>query len=358
MRALRIPLMVAAALILGACHDEGLSSPDLKRVGAWDDGISVLTWNAYVGTNVDAIVEALSTGDPDVYVPVLMAQLDTLLLTDWPARAAAIADEIAARRPEAVGLQEISTFDLSAVGMGTLEFLPIFEAALADRGLNYEVAGSVLNIDAEPMPGLGLKDYDVLFVDADRVTVLSVEARNFEFNLGEFGGVEFIRGFVLARVDIEGVEYTIVSTHLESNLGPYEFDELRYAQALEIVTEIGAAERAIVMGDMNDEAGTLMHQVYLGAGFADTWAALRGNAPGFTCCHLPALTNATVDFDERIDYVFARGLGHPVAGLQGKIDILGNVPSDRIEGPEYWIWPSDHAGLAASFLVAPAEGLR
>ena len=36
------------------------------------------------------------------------------------------------------------------------------------------------------------------------------------------------------------------------------------------------------------------------------------------------------------------------AGAIAKIDRFGNVPSDRLAGPAYPIWPSDHAGLLAA----------
>ena len=357
---------LSAALLVGlvltaACTDREPTGIDLKA-DAPSRSISVMTWNVYVGTDVDAIIAALATEDPAIYMPVLMAQLDTLFLTDFPARAQAIADEIAKRRPHAVGLQEISTFDLLAVGLPTLKFLPILQAALAERDLNYVVAGQVLNIEAEPLSGLGLQDFDVLLVDADRVSVVDVEARTFAHNLvdviGPVGGIVLRRGFVKAQVDIDGDTYTIVSTHPEPDLAGLDLSELRAAQAMEIVAEVGDAVPAIVMGDLNDDPGTLMYQVFAAAGFIDAWAELRPGAIGFTCCHLSSLSNrnAVGYFDERIDYVLVRGIGHPIAGLQGRIDILGNVPADRVNGPAYRIWPSDHAGLAVSLIDPPARG--
>jgi hypothetical protein len=346
-----------------ACTDREPTGLEFKA-HAPTHSISVMTWNVYVGTDVDAILLALADTDPDNDLPTLLAQLDTLFLTDWEARAAAIADEIVKRRPHAVGLQEISTFDLSAVGIFTpLEFLPVLEDALVARGLNYVVADKVLNIEAEPLPGLRLQDYDVLLLDADRVTVIDVEARTFALNLvdliGPVGGIALRRGFVKAEVDIDGGAYTIVSTHPEPDLFGYDFSELRAAQAMEIVGEVGDAASAIVMGDLNDDPGTPMYQVFAAAGFVDAWAELRPGVVGFTCCHLSSLSNKTAvgHFDERIDYVLVRGIGHPVAGLQGRIDILGNVPADRVKGPAYRIWPSDHAGLAAEFIDPPARGI-
>jgi len=361
MRTFQSAALLAGMLLTAACTDRDPMGINLKA-DAPARSISVMTWNVYVGTDVDAILLALADPDPDNDLPTLLAQLDTLFLNDWSARAAAIADEIAKRRPHAVGLQEISTFDLSAVGFTPLEFLPVLEDALVARGLNYLVADKVLNIVAEPLPGLTLEDYDVLLLDADRVTVIDVEARTFALNLvdliGPVGGIALRRGFVKAEVDIDGEAYTIVSTHPEPDLFGYDFSDLRAAQAMEIVAEVGDAASAIVMGDLNDDPGTPMYQVFAAAGFVDAWSELRPGVVGFTCCHLSSLSNGTAvgHFDERIDYVLVRGIGHPVAGLQGRIDILGNVPADRVNGPAYRIWPSDHAGLAGTFIDPPARG--
>jgi hypothetical protein len=60
-------------------------------------------------------------------------------------------------------------------------------------------------------------------------------------------------------------------------------------------------------------------------------------------------------FDQRIDFVLARGLDQR-GKLRGRIDIVGDTPGDRLEGPVYPIWPSDHAGLAVGFLE-PAAAL-
>jgi hypothetical protein len=358
----RLSLLLAGAAAIVACSDSHFASPDLHQA-APPGAISVMTWNVYVGTDVDAIIRALADGDPSNDEAVLLEQVGTLLNTDFATRAAAFADEIAAKRPHAVGLQEVSNFDLSALGLPPLEFMPILEDALAARGLNYVVADSVLNIEASPMPGLGLQDFDFLLVDANRVTVLGTLAKTFEANLvdviGPVGGIELRRGYVLATVVIDDEVYTIVSTHPEPNLDSYDLSDLRAGQALEIVTVLDQmdASTAIVMGDLNDQPGSSLYQLFAQAGFVDAWAAFRPGVIGYTCCHAPDLANRTVAFDERIDYVLVRGFGHDVAGLLGHIDRLGEVPGDRVRGPVYKLWPSDHAGLFAEFLRPPAKGL-
>ncbi len=366
MNTVRLPLLLAGALFASGCSDADITSPDLRQT-APPGSISVMTWNVYVGADVDAIIAALVDGDPTNDLPTLLAQIDTLFLTDFSARAQAFADEIAARRPHAVGLQEISTFGIDLTPLGVpvdfeLAFLPILEAALADRGLNYTVAASILNIDAQPIPGMiQLLDYDVLLVDDDRADVGFTIAQNFSVNLGPVApGVELKRGYLVAGVDVDGEEYAVVSTHTEPNIFGIDLSLLRAGQATEIVTVLGqmGASSAIVMGDLNDWVDSPLYQVFAGAGFTDAWAELRPGAFGYTCCHLPSLSNQTNEFDERIDYVLVRGIGHPIAGLQGRIDRLGGVPGDRVVGPEYRIWPADHAGLFAEFVMPPAVGLR
>ena len=59
--------------------------------------------------------------------------------------------------------------------------------------------------------------------------------------------------------------------------------------------------------------------------------------------------NPVAALTERIDYVFARGIGGPDDRLRGKVSVVGDRPSDRVQGAFYKIWPSDHAGVVARF---------
>jgi len=67
------------------------------------------------------------------------------------------------------------------------------------------------------------------------------------------------------------------------------------------------------------------------------------------------LSNRRATFDERIDYVFARGFEHRRRDARGRIQRLGDVPADRVRGPEHKLWPSDHAGLVADLRVPRAH---
>src|ERR1041384_6857008 len=77
---------------------------------------------------------------------------------------------------------------------------------------------------------------------------------------------------------------------------------------------------------------------------------------GNTCCHLSGLADSgppAGTFDQRIDYVFARGFGVVGRDLHGQITRYGVLKPDQLTGPDGTLWPSDHAGLVAT-LVAPA----
>jgi hypothetical protein len=107
----------------------------------------------------------------------------------------------------------------------------------------------------------------------------------------------------------------------------------------------------ILMGDLNDQPGTPMYRVLAGAGFTDAWDAFRPGVAGYTCCHAADLSDHVARFTQRIDYVLARGLGDEGKAGMGSIAIVGDQPADRVSGPAGFIWPSDHAGLAANLLL-------
>jgi hypothetical protein len=361
-----IPFALLAAVLLAACS-EPASAPDLRADNGVATAFSVMTRNTYIGADADAVIAALADADPGNDAEALGAAIGTLMATDYETRMSAFADEIAKARPHVVGLQEISTIVLSQFVTGLpadilIDFLPTLLAALDARGLNYDVGASQLNINVSLFGGLvQLQDHDAILYDADRVTWTPVLSKLFEYNVGELApGVVLNRGWIWGIAEVGGISYHVVNTHPESGGEgdpTSDLTWLRYAQIAEIASGLGDASPAIVMGDLNDLPGSPMYDVLIGAGFQDVWATLRPGADGFTTPHLYDLSNPTTQFTKRIDYVFARGIGHPTAGLQGNIYRVGEVPADRIQGPMYMMWPSDHAGLVAQFSSPQATGL-
>lgn len=351
-------LAAAVAALAAACSDGPTGVAALRRAAEPDAGaaaaVTVMTQNMYVGADLDVVIAALASPDPNDDFPALLGAIQTLGRTDYPARANAMADAIARTRPHVVGLQEVSVIhvDLTALGLPVVidqDFLAILQSDLAARGLHYVVAARVHNLTAAPVPGISLDDYDAMLVDADRVNVVAASGQTYTANVGVVApGIDLKSGWVMARVTIAGAPYVFASTHLASGTVP-GFAELRGLQAAELAASLPDGVPAFVMGDLNDHAGSPMYRTLTGAGFTDTWSALRPGTDGFTCCEVADLSNQVPTLVERIDFVLARGVG-----VLGRIDRVGEVPADRVAGAAGPVWPSDHAGLVLNLLAPPA----
>ena len=373
-----VPLLLSLVFAVGCSDSSVTGPPPLWRVVPASTaavttpaaGITVMTRNLYIGADVDAVIVALLSTSSDDDLPALLVAVGTLQNTDFPTRVEALADEIAQARPHVVGLQEVEDLHIHlALPEGRIDidqnFLSMLQAALDARELNYRLAGEVTNLTATLLPlglDISLTDHDAILVDADRVDVGAVTARTFEpeHNIGTVvpGLIDLVRGFVAIDAIIGETSVKIASTHLEAGItGLPGMHELRAGEAGELVGVAGTGP-AILLGDFNDTAGSLMYQVVTGAGFTDAWAALRpSGAPGLTCCELSDLSNLLPTLSGRIDYVFVRGIAGPNGKLLGQITVVGDRPGDRVPGPSYRIWPSDHAGVVASFVMPPAKGL-
>jgi endonuclease/exonuclease/phosphatase family metal-dependent hydrolase len=365
-------LAVLALALTQACAEDALpTAPALENEAAimehggrrgGSQGITVMTQNLYVGADVDAVIGALATPDPDDDIPALLAAVATVEATDFPARARAIARQVKQRRPAVIGLQEVSTIGVDIPPLGVslhLDFQQILLDALAAEGLEYVVAVRLDNFTAAPAPGASLTDAEVMLVDPRRVEVVSSAGHTFQANLGVVApGVDLQRGWITMEAIIGGQPYTFVSTHTEGT-GPQELLlQLHALQVGEMVASLGSASPVIAMGDFNTQPGTPAYQAMRDAGFTDVWSALRPGVQGLTCCHLADLSNPGPVLTKRIDYVWTRGLGDArgLNPLQGRVSRYGDVPSDRIlNAAGRPIWPADHAGLIADLLRGLAQ---
>lgn len=338
-----------------ACAPDDPMAPDLdpSRHGPPGPPITVMTRNMYIGADVDRVIAALAGMSGEDPQTALQAVLQEFVSTDLPARLNALAAEIAAERPHAVGLQEVSTLDVAVPGLPPIsaDFLAGLQQALALRGLAYHVVSN-LNFNFSLFGGaIGLQDRDVLLVDAS-LPLLDQASGTFSCpplcipvpNLGNL-----TRGWVRAETKIAGRHLTIVSTHPESGDNPL-IAGLRAGQMIELMATLGAnGGPVILLGDLNDVPGSPLHQVLQGAGFVDVWASLRPGEAGYTCCHATDLRSGA--FTKRIDYVMVRGgflndAGQVVGG--GRVKVIGESPAEMVPGAFGAIWPSDHGGVVAS----------
>jgi len=374
-----LTLTLCFTITVGACGDDvlGPGGQDallgVERAGPPD--VLVMNWNLYVGAPIEQIALA---GSLEELVVLAGQQWAAVQATDFRERAEAIADYIAERRPQAVALQEVSTFSIRQPSIYTgypgdwvehTDFLAILLDALRDRDVRYTDAAMVQNFVFEVPALLGpnpatdlvdirLQDADVVLV-RDDVVWHSPNAANYSDNPSLLVGgqpLEITRGFATVVIEVKGKEYRIVSTHLT----PKEEGEAeQLLQADELIAWLAGTTRpAFVMGDLNTAPGntwTASYGKFTDAGFTDLWDLGAPGDPGPTCCQENDLLNPTSILDRRFDLVFYRD----PAPLDG-IGLADGVQAERL-GVEPWektasnLWPSDHAGV--SVVVRPIPGL-
>lgn len=368
-----------------------LASPFSSAV-AEDIKFNAMTRNLYLGADIFKVVEAAQT-DPAL-VPYAVAEVyQTMLFTNFWARAEALADEIADAKPQVIGLQEVSTFYIQTPGdflIGNpvqadslvIDFYTVLDAALKARGMEYDAYINT-NADVElPMADLNSPTFlsDVRMVDSDVVLVRKghpsglVFKDSYSTNVGlDVGGtyIEFTRGFLIVDVFIKNTPYRFVNTHLEVRSSPDSvFRIVQYYQMLELLGTIDylqgllGALPIIMVGDFNsspdDVPGVGYHPVYgwlpyippymlaVGAGYLDSWLLQSKYDEGYTSGFDEYVSDPTAQLDTRIDLVFIDPLDQVLEKVS--CDIVGDEVTDMIPNPNapgMYLWPSDHAGVVS-----------
>jgi endonuclease/exonuclease/phosphatase family metal-dependent hydrolase len=351
-------------------------------------GIKVMTRNLYLGADIFRVVQ-----NPTPYE--VRGVFDTMLYTDFWARAEGIADEIAANQPQVIGLQEVEDFYIQTPGdiypnHGTtpatnpvINFYQVLNDALIARGMYYQ-AFSVTNADVElPMADPAAPPYylsDVRMVDHDYILVRKGNAAtisligNYTVNFGgSIGGipVTFTRGYLAVDVNISGQVYRFVSTHPEIRDGdPSYYRWVQSKQIEELLSKLGTLvpKPTIMVGDFNsspeDSSGSIYGLNYtppykqiVAAGYLDTWLLqTKKHDAGLTDGFNEEVNNPNpAQLKSRIDLVFLKTFG--LLSLDTiKCDVIGNNPdTDMVlsTNGQYMLWPSDHAGVVVKFKFLP-----
>ena len=311
-----------------------------------------MTYNVYVGSSADPLLSVENL----IQVPQEVANMyNNMIASDFPGRAAAIAQSIKAYQPHLIGLQEISLVRQQSPGDriagGTIpaeevvmDFLQILMDALQAEGLDYQVAAQVENLDVE-MPmftnagivDVRLTDYDVILARNDVAISHSMNANYANALTIEMLGLEVQRGYAAVDATVAGVTYRVINTHLESVA-----EENRVAQMQELVDNLSDETLPIILlGDFNTKApdGTA-YQLLLSAGYVDLWQ-IDSEGTGNTCCQDDDILNEVSDLSRRIDQIFVRNLELPTQILTHTI---GDTPAERLASG---LWPSNHAGVVA-----------
>lgn len=323
--------------------------------------ITVMTQNLYFGADLGPIVTA-----PNVpaLIGAVTGAFGNVVATDPAARMARVADEISAAKPAVVALQEAVVWSTRTPSVLTgspgpqIVAFDFIQLLLNQLGPTYALAVKTQGLDASAPGLLGgvlsdirLTDQRALLVRTDLPTdefkVLATGSANFAASVSApiaGGGTnKDVRNYAFVDVSVSGVPVRIATTHLDPNV-----PAVQVAQGDELIAALASAPgREIVMGDFNspaDGSGTPTYSNMLAAGFSDAWLE-EGVGPGFTSHQAANLLNPVSTLDQRIDFVFGRGM------QTSSIDEVGDEPGDRIL--PLGLWPSDHAGLVATLTVVP-----
>lgn len=346
----RVRIIGMAALLCSGCfegEDEPLE-PD-----------SVLTYNVYLGADIVGPLMATSMSQLTDSVEAAFAQFQA---NDFNVRADRIVELIAQEQPALVGLQEVVTLFVQPsgdrvtggsepAGELVIDFQDVLMTKLAARGLDYTVAvvGETADVELPSASGqdIRLVDHNIILVRSG-IAFRDPEVNTFEARVPiptPVGTVELTRGFVATTIDIRGTPTLFVNTHLEVS----GFEPVQVAQATELLSWLSPqSEPVILVGDFNSSAdandSTESYDLIEDAGFVDAWT-LRADpaAPGFTCCQDNDLRNATSELNTRIDVIWLLGM------LPAVTPDVHEVGADVADKTANGLWPSDHAGVVATF---------
>ncbi len=360
------PILIAAVLALAVPAQSGqVSGPGGKR------GVDVMQVNPYIGGGIDRVM-ALNPADKD-YPTKLVATVTgiyyEIVLSQPEVRLQGVADQIAARLPDFVSVEEASLFRVQSPGdlvLGgtqpattvTYDYLRILTNALAVRGAHYAVVSTANETEVE-LPMLNLQtggfddvrwnDRDAILVRTDlppgQLRVTNPQSGNFTVEL-PIPGVSVERGWCSVDVFLRGAVFRYLCAHTEIESFP-EIQALQVQELLNGPANITAP--VMIVGDFNADPygrdGSFAYSLFPAAGFKDAWAAVHPNnlTDGLTWGHDEFLADPEVNFDRRIDLVLYKGAGF----VPQSANVL-DLSLDREAAP---LWASDHAAVSATFLL-------
>ena len=359
--------------------------------------VQVMTQNQYVGANLFTLIPALQSGDPVKINTAIVSVISTISANRTTDRVNALSDEILARKPHLVGIQEawvIGCKPANAAPCTNPEFKGawgdhLVQTATALAG-SYTMAAYIENfafesnfMDSQGNPGLVyVQDRDAVFVRNGIEYSLPVPGDDFlcdepflpgpanpaasactfdvntplDLNGDKVPDLYILHGFLVVDATIAGKAYRFVNTHLENGYMDGFPGFIQSAQAAQIIAAMAPTPEGrtlIIVGDMNSDPNDAVdpaspiqatpYMLFAGAGLSDVWLYRPGDVPGLTCCQDEALMNRESMLTRRIDLMFSREVPRTVKDAR----LIGAVAADRLRPPGRGLWPTDHASVAA-----------
>jgi endonuclease/exonuclease/phosphatase family metal-dependent hydrolase len=363
------------------CAEDGPLGPDVLTVPGIEASASlsrqqgsagdatVFTRNLYLGGDISRL---LGASDP---VAAAGAIWNEIQRSNYPARAARLAREIADLSPDLVGLQEAVRFTVGPFPATSfpqeelIDFIAVLRANLAALGHDYTVAAYQPNTRVavplmlgENLVTIGYQDAVAILVRSGVVTA-NGSGHRFAASppASHTANIPFLRGWTQVDARVGGGWVRFVNTHLEIQ----SFAQIQTAQASELVSALNDSPHPVILvGDFNSAANpsapadrkTGSYGILRAAGFDDLWARANGENTGLTCCHAADLSNTTASFNQRLDLILARNIPGENSGFAGgaQMGVVGGSVGDRFMAPQgYSLWPSDHAGVVATLRLPP-----
>ena len=307
-----------------------------------DQPIRVATYNLYLGADLSTLLGDLPPDELAARREEVERQLEA---TAFPTRAPAIAKALVEEEVDLVGLQEVCTWRRD--GRLMWDYSRLLLDALEDLGAPYDVVAEQSSFhgsgeverDGRAVP-MELQGRNVVIrrrasaaqvVDADSGTfgtALTVPLMN-------TADVSIRRGWCAVRCVVDGAGFTFVDTHTEA------YDPVSRNRQRSELLEVLPDGPLVLVGDFNarpDEVG-------MPADLRDAWTeAGHRSEDGPTCCQSADLTDPQSRLDERIDYVWVRGL---------TVEACTRVGAHTADCRQGGRWPSDHAGVVATLVLEP-----
>lgn len=318
--------------------------------------VTIMTQNMDAGSDLGFVV---ALGVPEG-VDLTLAEIQA---SHIPERAELLGKRIAAERPDAVALEEVTLWRTGPTPETATQVvydqLGLLRSALARHGVPYEVV-AVNTLTDLALPGksgaLRYTDRDALLVRSDLRPPFfhfsGVRVHRYQATL-RFRGLPVYQGWISADVHTEGREFRLVMTHLMTPIpGDPEATRVQVAQARELIHALRHLKIPVVVcGDFNSDANfgdgpdaTSSASLMEAAGYTDVWKIANPGKPGDTWPLFLEDRSPTDFFPpsspfERIDLFFSRGLR-----VLSARKVLSPAPAGT--RPSYG---SDHAGVMATF---------
>jgi len=401
---------VAAATVVGVIAAPlALTSTTAQAETAKVPPLKVMTRNLYLGVDIMRPLVAVDALPDDAPLAQLLTTLanathearQIVYDTDFGTRSKLLAQEIAAAKPDLVGLQEVAMWRSGPLEIGAvavpnaetvdLNFLKMLRTELKAEGVPYRPVsvnwlsdveapsfGGTLAAPVEPRDvRLTMRDVILKRVGSG-IEVLRHRERDYTNGLQvEIAGrpLDFTRGYQWVDVERDQKRFRFVNTHLEAFSS-----DMAFAQMQEMLEgPASTARTTIIACDCNSDPlnqsvktsieDTLPHSepYWLATGeheYFDTWLQWKparfgwtsglnetvdepANADGWPV-QGAATEDEKISWTHRIDLVLARRAdGGPLNVVGG--EVTGDRVADRyLDGEDTGLWPSDHAGVMIS----------